>query len=122
MYDHSQLRMPVSSFLGFCLVLLFVSGSAACAQDSMMIRKFVFEEQRSIDPIQLVGFRVSGEMIGSGTVFQASNEAWLRDSDMVVRNVSKREAVQVVVFLFFPETGESKPMVGDQNISGRPSS
>ena len=88
-----------------------------------MIRKFVFEEQRSIDPIQLVGFRVSGEMIGSRTVFQASNEAWLRDSDMVVRNVSKREAVQVVVFPHPSlETGESKPMVGDQIISGHPSS
>jgi hypothetical protein len=90
------------------------------AQDSMMLRRFVFEDQLSNDPIQLVGFRVGGEMVGSGTVFQASNEAWLRDSFMIVKNVSKREAVHIVVFLFFPETGGSKPMVGDQIAVGVP--
>ncbi len=59
-------------------------------------------------------------MVATDMPFQASNEDWLQNSVMVVKNVSKKEIVAIWVSIFFPESNESGPMVADQISLGNP--
>jgi hypothetical protein len=60
-------------------------------------------------------------MVDAGTPFAATDEDWLQDSVMVVKNVSKREVVEITLTLYFPEAGDAThQMVADQVAVGTP--
>jgi hypothetical protein len=93
------------------------------AQSQLPARRFVLDGIHANDPIQAMGFRVSGRLVKPGTDFQADDEEWLKTSSVIVRNDSSRKIMGIWINLFFPEVGNDSGMVGDQvQIGNRASS
>jgi len=97
-----------------------IAAWAQAAQAPMPSKSFVVSEPRSVDPIQVLGFRFNDKMVVPSTKFASADESWLRDSVMVIRNVSDRKAVAVQLFVYFPEADDGKSMVGDRIFLGNP--
>jgi hypothetical protein len=98
-------------------------------QDQTPERSFVIEDTRPNDPLQIVGFRVNGVIlspvpgfsvvgrtVNPGVSFQATDQAWLKGSSIVVRNVANdsRTVIGIWLSLFFPESYNGNTYVGAQ--------
>ena len=96
------------------------------AQDQSSERSFVMEDTRPNDPLQIVGFSINGttlrpipgfstegRMVNPGVSFQATEEAWLKTSFVVVRNVSKKTVSGIWITLLFPEFHDDKGIIAD---------
>ena len=107
----------------FAFLLLFSCAQLMRAQYDPPVRSFVQDEVRNSDPIQILGFRVKGRVVKPGTEFQADEEAWLKDSTVIVKNVSSLEIMGIWINLFFPDIDDGKAMAGDRiQIGNRASS
>lgn len=111
---HTTKRLLLFSICLAAGVCFALHTQPACAQYDPPLRTFVVDGVHSNDPVQIVGFRVNGRVVKPGTQFQASEEDWLKDSTVIVKNVSPREVTGIWVNLFFPEIDNGAATAADQ--------
>jgi hypothetical protein len=100
-----------------------IGSAQVYSQNMVPLRVFTLDGVHNNDPIQVIGFRVAGQVIKPGVPIQASEEEWLKSSNLVVKNVSDKEIIGIWINLFFPEVVDAKGMTGDQvQIGNRASS
>jgi hypothetical protein len=84
------------------------------AQSNPLTRSFTVEGTYPNDPLRILGFKVNGTIVKSGASFSATDEAWLKTSSIVIKNVSQKTVMGLWVFGFFPEGDDGHSGIGSQ--------
>jgi hypothetical protein len=83
--------MPASwiAALAVCLAVALGGTPFDFAQDQPQLREFKMDGVHPNDPVQIVGFRVGDQIVKPGSEFQGDDEIWLKNSTIIVKNISK---------------------------------
>jgi hypothetical protein len=127
-----RISFALMSFVLFMLHTAYCQSGATLPSTSTtedyakVERSIAVDGTRPNDPLQIVGFKVDGKTVSPvanfmvegritrpGASFQATDEAWLRTSSVVVKNVSKRTVMGIWMTLFFPEINDGNATVTD---------
>jgi len=103
-------RLVLIGAIALATVGVFSSTLVAQNENSVQhtLRLIVPEPSRPIDPIQILEIKEGNETVVPGVAFEGDDD-WLGKLSVKIKNVSKKDVVQMQVEAAFPETGKGVP-------------